>query len=161
MSKVLRRQPTHPVVYGLKASPSFPLDVAVSCSYSGFQLMEHPYLSAAICFAFWQSRFFCVFFSNSCSNFDSKHQNNVLYLEVRIQRNIIFHFLDLLTSYSKHNGPVKKGSNFFCCAAIGFPYTEMFSFLIRECINLQKGSFRNIMYFLLTNSIFKGCFLLC
>lgn len=50
MSKVLRRQPTHLVVYGLEASSSFPLAVAVSCSYSGFQLMEHPYLSAAICF---------------------------------------------------------------------------------------------------------------
>ena len=64
MSKVLKRQPTHPVAYGLKASPSFPLAVAVSCSNSGFQLMEHPSLSsAAICFAFWQLRLLlCLLF---------------------------------------------------------------------------------------------------
>ena len=38
------------------------------------------------------------------------------------------------------NDPGKKGSNFFCCSAIRFPHIEMFSFLRREYINLQKGS---------------------
>ena len=82
MSKVLKRQPTPPVAYGLKASPSFPLAVAVSCSNSGFQLMEHPYLSSVAISASPSDSCdcCCVFFSNSCSNFGSKHQNNVLYL---------------------------------------------------------------------------------
>ena len=38
------------------------------------------------------------------------------------------------------NDPGKKGSNFFCCGAIRFSHIELFSFLRRECINLQKGS---------------------
>ena len=42
----------------------------------------------------------------------------------------------------------------FCCGAIRFARIEMFSFLRRECINLQKGSLRKKMY---SNSIFKGC----
>ena len=36
--------------------------------------------------------------------------------------------------------PGKKGSNLFCYSAIRFPHIEMFSFLRREWINLQKGS---------------------
>ena len=52
------------------------------------------------------------------------------------------------------NDPGKKGSNFFCCGAIRFPHIEMFSFLRRECINLQKGSLRKKMYL---NSTFKEC----
>ena len=52
------------------------------------------------------------------------------------------------------NDPRKKGSNFFCCGAIRFPHIEMFSFLRRECINLQKGSLRKKMYL---NSTFKEC----
>ena len=52
------------------------------------------------------------------------------------------------------NDPGKKGSNFFCCGAICFPHIEMFSFLRRECINLQKGCLRKKMYL---NSTFKGC----
>ena len=44
------------------------------------------------------------------------------------------------------NDPGKKGSNFFCCSAIRFPQIEMFSFLRRECINLQIGSLRKKMY---------------
>ena len=52
------------------------------------------------------------------------------------------------------NDPGKKGSNLFCCGAIRFPHIEMFSFLRRECINLQKDSLRKKMYL---NSTFKGC----
>ena len=52
------------------------------------------------------------------------------------------------------NDPGKKGSNFFCCGAIRFSHIEMFSFLRRECINLQKGCLRKKMYL---NSTFKGC----
>ena len=52
------------------------------------------------------------------------------------------------------NDPGKKGSNLFCCGTIRFPHIEMFSFLRRECINLQKGSLRKKMYL---KSIFKGC----
>ena len=52
------------------------------------------------------------------------------------------------------NDPGKKGSNFFRCGAIRFPHIEMFSFLRRECINLQKGCLRKKMYL---NSTFKGC----
>ena len=52
------------------------------------------------------------------------------------------------------NDPGKKGSNLFCCGAIRFPHIEMFSFLRRECINLQKGCLRKKMYL---NSTFKGC----
>ena len=52
------------------------------------------------------------------------------------------------------NDPGKKGSNFFCCSAIRFPQIEMFSFLRRECINLQIGSLRKKMYL---NSTVKGC----
>ena len=52
------------------------------------------------------------------------------------------------------NDPGKKGSNFFCCDAIRFPYIKMFSFLRRECINLQKDCLRKKMYL---NSTFKGC----
>ena len=51
------------------------------------------------------------------------------------------------------NDPGKKGSNLFCCGAIRFPHIEMFSFLPRECINLQKGCLRKKMYL---NSTFKG-----
>ena len=51
------------------------------------------------------------------------------------------------------NDPGKKGSNFFCCDAIRFPYIKMFSFLRRECINLQKDCLRKKMYL---NSTFKG-----
>ena len=54
------------------------------------------------------------------------------------------------------NDPGKKGSNFFCCGAIRFPHIEMFSFLRRECISLQKGCLRKKMYL---NSTFKGCIL--
>ena len=43
---------------------------------------------------------------------------------------------------SLSNDPSKKGSNLFCCGAIRFPHIEMFSFLRKECINLQKGSLR-------------------
>ena len=42
----------------------------------------------------------------------------------------------------------------FCCGRIRFAHIEMFSFLSRECINLQKGSLRKKMYL---NSTFKGC----
>ena len=52
------------------------------------------------------------------------------------------------------NDPGKKGSNFFCCGTICFHHIEMFSFLHRECINLQKGSLQKKMYL---NSTFKGC----
>ena len=52
------------------------------------------------------------------------------------------------------NDPGKKGSNSFCCGAIRFPHIEMFSFLRRECIDLQKGFLRKKMYL---NSTFKGC----
>ena len=52
------------------------------------------------------------------------------------------------------NDPGKKGSNFFCCGAIRFPHIEMFSFLRRECINLQKGCLRKKMCL---NSTFIGC----
>ena len=52
------------------------------------------------------------------------------------------------------NDPGKKGSNFFCCGAIRFPHIDMFSFLRRECINLQKGCLRKKIYL---NSTFKGC----
>ena len=51
------------------------------------------------------------------------------------------------------NDPGKKGSNFFCCDAIRFPYIKMFSCLRRECINLQKDCLRKKMYL---NSTFKG-----
>ena len=57
-------------------------------------------------------------------------------------------------TYTLSNDPGKKGSNFFCCGAIRFPHIEMFSFLCRECLNLQKGSLRKKMYL---NSTFKGC----
>ena len=50
------------------------------------------------------------------------------------------------------NDPGKKGSNFFCCDAIRFPYIKMFSFLRREYINLQKDCLRKKMYL---NSTFK------
>ena len=50
--------------------------------------------------------------------------------------------------------PGKKGSNLFCYSAIRFPHIEMFSFLRREWINLQKGSSQKKMYL---NSTFKGC----
>ena len=56
--------------------------------------------------------------------------------------------------FSLSNDLGKKGSNFFCCGAIRFPHIEMFSFLRRECINLQKGSLRKKMYL---NSTFKEC----
>ena len=56
--------------------------------------------------------------------------------------------------YYLNNDPGKKGSIFFCCGAIRFPHIEMFSFLRRECINLQKGCLRKKMYL---NSTFKGC----
>ena len=52
------------------------------------------------------------------------------------------------------NDPGKKESNFYCCGAIRFPHIEMFSFLRRECINLQKGCLRKKMYL---NSTFEGC----
>ena len=52
------------------------------------------------------------------------------------------------------NDPSKKGSNFFRRGAIRFPHIEMFPFLRRECINLQKGCLRKKMYL---NSTFKGC----
>ena len=52
------------------------------------------------------------------------------------------------------NDPGKKESNFYCCGAIRFPHIEMFSFLRRECINLQNGCLRKKMYL---NSTFKGC----
>ena len=48
--------------------------------------------------------------------------------------------------FSLSNDPGKKGSNFFYCGAIRFPQIEMFSFLRRECINLQKRSLRKKMY---------------
>ena len=53
------------------------------------------------------------------------------------------------------NDPGNKGSNFFCYGTICFPHIERFSFSHIECINLQKGSLRNKIYF---NSIFKGVF---
>ena len=68
--------------------------------------------------------------------------------------------LDLINSsyptqpHSLSNDPGKKGSNFFCCGAIRFPHIEIFSFLRRECINLQKGCLRKKMYLKFT---FKGC----
>ena len=49
-------------------------------------------------------------------------------------------------TYTLSNDPGKKESNFFCCGAICFPHIEMFSFLCRECLNLQKGSLRKKMY---------------
>ena len=52
------------------------------------------------------------------------------------------------------NDPGKKGSNFFCCGTIHFTHIEMFSFLRRECINLQIGSLRKKMYL---NYTFKEC----
>ena len=52
------------------------------------------------------------------------------------------------------NDPGKKESNFYCCGAIRFPHIEMFSFLRRECTNLQKGCLRKKIYL---NSTFKGC----
>ena len=58
--------------------------------------------------------------------------------------------------FSLSNDPGKKGSNFFYCGAIRFPQIEMFSFLRRKCINLQKRSLRKKMYL---NSTFKGCIL--
>ena len=51
------------------------------------------------------------------------------------------------------NDPGKKESNLFCCGAIHFPHIEMFSFLRRKCINLQKGSLRKKMYL---NPLLKG-----
>ena len=68
-------------------------------------------------------------------------------------------FLSLLFCHWKgfwvlSNDPGKKGSTFFCCGAIRFPHIEIFSFLRRECINLQKGCLRKKMYL---NSTFKGC----
>ena len=56
--------------------------------------------------------------------------------------------------YLLSNDPGKKESNFYCCGAIRFPHIEMFSFLRREFINLQKGCLRKKMYL---NSTFKGC----
>ena len=50
------------------------------------------------------------------------------------------------------NDPGKKRGNFFCYGPICFSHIAMFSFLHRECVNLQKGSLRN-------NSIHKGRFL--
>ena len=50
------------------------------------------------------------------------------------------------------NDPGKKRSNFFCYGTICFSHIALFSFLHRECLNLQKGSLRN-------NSIFKERFL--
>ena len=61
---------------------------------------------------------------------------------------------DLASNIILSNDPGKKGSNFFCCGAIRFPHIEMFSFLRRECINLQKGCLRKKMY---VNSTFEGC----
>ena len=63
-------------------------------------------------------------------------------------------FLEHIFPANLSNDPGKKGSNFFCCGAIRFPHIEMFSFLRRECINLQKGCLRKKMYL---NSTFKGC----
>ena len=64
------------------------------------------------------------------------------------------HKLPKLCSATLSNDPGKKGSNFFCCGVIRFPHIEMFSFLRRECIKLQKGSLRKKMYL---NSTFKEC----
>ena len=61
---------------------------------------------------------------------------------------------DLASNIILSNDPGKKGSNFFCCGAIRFPHIEMFSFLRRECINLQKGCLRKKIYL---NSTFEGC----
>ena len=58
------------------------------------------------------------------------------------------------TNSSLSNDPGKKGSNFFCCGAIPFPHIEIFSFLRRECLNLQKGCLRKKMYLKFT---FKAC----
>ena len=66
-------------------------------------------------------------------------------------------FFELISTpfpWKLSNGPGKKGSNFFCCGTIRFPHIEMFSFLRRECINLQKGCLRKKMYL---NSTFRGC----
>ena len=45
--------------------------------------------------------------------------------------------------FSLSNDPGKKGSNFLCYGAISSPLIVKFSFLHRECVNLQKGSLRN------------------
>ena len=63
-------------------------------------------------------------------------------------------WIRVLTEECLSNDPGKKGSNLFCCSAIRFPHIEMFSFLRRGCINLQKGSLRKKIYL---NSTFKGC----
>ena len=55
------------------------------------------------------------------------------------------------------NNPGKKGSNFICCSAKRFPHIEMFSFLRKECINLQKGILWKKMYL---NSSLKRVFFL-
>ena len=51
--------------------------------------------------------------------------------------------------------PVKVEINFFCYAATVFPHIEMFSFLHRECINLQEDRLHDKMHL---HSIFKECF---
>ena len=55
------------------------------------------------------------------------------------------------------NDPGKAESNFVCYEAIHFPHiVGMFSFLHRQCINLQKDSLRDKTHL---NSILKGRFL--
>ena len=70
----------------------------------------------------------------------------------RIPAVMVFVPAQKLSGILLSNDPGKKGSNFFCCGAIRFPHIEMFSFLRRECINLQKSSLRKKMYL---NSTFK------
>ena len=63
---------------------------------------------------------------------------------------LVLQLIELLS-----NDPGKKESIFFCYAAIRFPRIRMFSFLHRECMNLQKSSSQKKMYL---NFILKGCF---
>ena len=94
--------------------------------------------------------------SNRASNKVSRSTCEVdlwqVFLDYRLSKSLLFFFL---VSYAiLSNDPGKKGSNFFCFGAIRFPHIEMFSFLRRECIYLQKGCLRKKMYL---NSTFKGC----
>ena len=60
------------------------------------------------------------------------------------------------SGFSDHPG--KLESIFFCYAAVCFPHIGMFSFLHRECLNLQKGCLRDKMYL---DSILEKGALLC
>ena len=160
MSKVLRRQPTHPVVYRLKVSPSFPLAVAVSCSYSGFQLMAHPYLSAAICFAFWQLRFLLCLLLKFLFQFWFKTSKYVLCLWSENPKEhylFIFYWPRIL---SNDPGKIRRREAISLVVLQNAFLTQHVFIYKQRKHKPTKRQFTKYNVFSLINSIFKGCFFL-